>query len=300
MNDLGWIFGLCALFIALIVIIFDRKQTKRTMQRIERMIEEVQQGSLIEKSFDESRLSALETRFADYLRASCVSAGNLCAEKDRIKTMIADISHQTKTPIANLLLYTELLQEEELPQSAKSSVEALHLQAEKLRFLIDTLIKLSRLENGIITLSPHPQKVQPLLQAAAKQFAPRAQQKGLFLQVEHTECSADFDLKWTGEALCNLVDNAIKYTQSGGITVKAVEYELFVRIDVSDTGCGIAESDQAKIFSRFCRLENAREQEGVGIGLYLSREIVSQEGGYIKVTSSGREGSVFSIFLPRC
>jgi signal transduction histidine kinase len=110
---------------------------------------------------------------------------------------------------------------------------------------------------------------------------------------------AVFDQKWTAEALGNLVDNAIKYTGQGSIVISATAYELFVKIDVRDTGNGIPEEEQAKIFSRFYRSENARDTEGVGIGLYLAREIVSGEGGYIKVTSVPSEGSTFSVLLPR-
>ena len=106
---------------------------------------------LFETNFDESQLSALETKFAHYLSAAEASSQNIAQEKDKIKTLIADISHQTKTPIANLLLYSELLMEETLPASAKANVEALYKQSEKLRFLIDSLVKLSRLENGIIS-----------------------------------------------------------------------------------------------------------------------------------------------------
>ena len=110
------------------------------MATIEQMLDLATDGIFTEENFDESRLSALETKFAHYLSASAVSAKNVAAEKDKIKTQIADISHQTKTPIANLLLYSELLQEENLTDSARSNVEALHSQIEKLRFLIDSTV----------------------------------------------------------------------------------------------------------------------------------------------------------------
>ena len=85
----------------------------------------------------------------------------------------------------------------------------------------------------------------------------------------------------------------------GTITISAVSYEMFARIDISDTGAGISESEQSKIFTRFYRSKNVREQEGVGIGLYLARQIISGEGGYIKVASAPGKGSTFSIFLPK-
>lgn len=299
MSSRGWIFGLLCLLIAVLIVLYDRRKTRKTMELIERMLGEAMEGTFTEETFDESRMSALETKFAQYLSASAISARNVSVEKDRIKTLISDISHQTKTPVSNLLLYSELLKEEELPESARSNVNALHAQTEKLRFLIDSLVKMSRLESGILTLAPRRESVQTMLNAVQEQFAPDAERKGLYLKLEETDAYACFDPKWTTEAICNLVDNAVKYTRTGGITISIDSYEMFVRIDIADTGMGIAEEEQAKIFQRFYRSERAHDQEGVGIGLYLAREILSGQGGYIKVASKPGEGSVFSVFLPR-
>lgn len=281
------------------IVYWNCRKAGKTMETIEKMLDAAMAGSFSESGFDESKLSALETKFAHYLSAAETSSRNVAQEKDRIKSLIGDISHQTKTPIANLLLYSELLMEEDLPPSAKANVEALYDQSEKLRFLIDSLVKLSRLENGILSLSPQPTALQPLLRGVAEQYAAKAAEKGLSLQLQDTDASAIFDMKWTAEALANVVDNAIKYTEHGVITISAVSYELFARIDISDTGPGIPENEQAKIFTRFYRSKNAGEQEGVGIGLYLARQIISCEGGYIKVSSIPGKGSTFSMFLPR-
>ena len=263
------------------------------------MLDAAMNGNFTETTFDESQLSALETKFAHYLSGAETSSRNVAEEKDRIKSLIADISHQTKTPIANLLLYSELLMEEELPDSVKANVDALYQQSEKLRFLIDSLVKMSRLENGIISLTPQYTALQPLLRGIADQYDAKAAAKGLSLHLHNTDISAFFDAKWTAEALANIVDNAIKYTEQGTIAISATSYELFVRIDVSDTGAGISESEYSQIFSRFYRAQSVREQEGVGIGLYLAREIISGEGGYIKVSSTPGNGSTFSVFLPK-
>ena len=280
-------------------VFWNRRKVRKTMEAIEKMLDAAMAGSFSESGFDESKLSALETKFAHYLSAAETSSRNVAQEKDRIKSLIADISHQTKTPIANLLLYSELLREEDLPPSAKANVDALYDQAEKMRFLIDSLVKLSRLENGILSLSPQSTALQPLLGGIAEQYAAKAAEKGLSLQLHDTDTAATFDLKWTAEALANVVDNAIKYTEHGVITISAVSYEMFARIDISDTGPGIPESERSKIFTRFYRSKNAGEQEGVGIGLYLARQILSGEGGYIKVSSIPGKGSTFSVFLPK-
>lgn len=151
---------LCVLA-TLLVIYINYRKTKKTMDTIEKMLDTAIEGTYSEIHFDESRLSALETKFANYLSSSAISAQNVRVEKDKIKTLIADISHQTKTPIANLLLYSELIAEEDLSEEMRFHIHTIQQQTEKLRFLIDSLVKLSRLENGILTLYPRQQAVGP-------------------------------------------------------------------------------------------------------------------------------------------
>lgn len=289
-----------ALLTGLAVAGYTRWQSRKLLDSLEDMLRAATEGEFTESAFDETRMSRLETELAHYLSASAMSARNVEREKEKIKTLIADISHQTKTPIANLLLYSELLAEEELTQTAREKLAALHGQTEKLQFLIEALVKLSRLENGIIRLRPEDHAVSHLFERVREQYEAKAQQKGLSLTVQETELHAVFDPEWTAEALANLADNAVKYTKSGEIALSAVAYEMFVRIDVRDTGMGIAEEEQGKIFSRFYRSQSAGESsDGVGIGLYLTREIVSGEGGYLRVQSAVGKGSLFSMYLPR-
>lgn len=299
MNEIGWSFVLSCFLLTAVIVLWNRRKTRKTIETIENMLDAAMNGRFTEGIFDESMLSALETKFAHYLSSAETSSQNVAQEKDRIKSLIADISHQTKTPIANLLLYSELLMEEELSASAKSNVAALYNQSQKLRFLIDSLVKLSRLENGIIALVVKHTSLQPMLLRIAEEYAVKAAEKGLVFHLQDTDISGIFDPKWTAEALANIVDNAVKYTEQGSITISALSYEMFVRIDVSDSGIGISESEQAQIFSRFYRSKNVQEQEGVGIGLYLARQIISSEGGYIKVASVLGKGSTFSVFLPK-
>lgn len=290
------IFCIC---LSILVIFLNYRRTKRTMDSIEHMLDLATGDQFDEETFDESRMSALETKFAHYFAASAISAKNVTEEKNKIKSLISDISHQTKTPLANLLLYLDLLEEEDLTESAKNNLTALKNQANKLHFLIDSLVKLSRLENGIISLSPREEELSPLLWQVFYQFEEKSKEKGLLLHVTETDVSAFFDPKWTAEAIGNIVDNAIKYTDHGSITLRVIPYEMFVRIDIEDTGKGIPEEEQPKIFSRFYRSPSVKEQEGVGIGLYLAREIIMAEGGYIKVTSVLGKGTVFSVYLPQ-
>ncbi|MBP5453307.1 MAG: HAMP domain-containing histidine kinase, partial [Lachnospiraceae bacterium] len=207
--------------------------------------------------------------------------------------------HQTKTPIANLLLHSELLMESDLTNEQRESLEAISSEAEKLRFLVDALVKLSRLENGILALSPEKEDVGRLIKEIALSMRKKAEAKGLYLHVTEDSAEASFDYKWTLEAVSNIVDNAIKYTEVGGINISLQTSEMFVCIIVKDTGIGILEEDIPKIFARFERLQSSKEKEGVGIGLYLAREILQKEGGYIKVKSKKGEGSEFFIYIKR-
>ena len=261
------------------------------------MLEQAMAGTLSETDFDESLHSALENKFHSYLTASETSSNNVKEERARIKELIADISHQTKTPISNILLYTELLSEQELSESGREYVESLSSQTIKLRFLIDSLVKMSRLESGVFTLVPEYIPLAPMFDKLQTQFAMPAAQKGISLIFQPTEACAVYDEKWTLEAVGNIIDNAIKYTGQGCITIKAVSYELFCCIQISDTGIGIPEEELPKIFSRFHRSPDVHDEEGIGIGLYLSREIIAKEGGYIKVDSSVGKGSTFFVYL---
>lgn len=297
MSDIiVWILLTVALAAAVIAIV-SYYRSKRVMDGMERLLRAAMEDDFSDETFDESRMSAIETKFAHFLSASALSVRNVNWEKEKIKSFIGDISHQTKTPIANLLLYCELLQEEELAASARSNVDAIYGQANKLRFLIDSLVKLSRLENGILVLSEKKVPLQPMLESVCKEYQTKAQNKGISLILQETDAHAMADVKWTTEAVGNIVDNAIKYTDEGSVTISVKPYELFTAINVTDTGIGISEAEQAKIFTRFYRSKDLAQQDGVGIGLYLAREIITAEGGYIKVTSKPGEGSTFSIFL---
>lgn len=263
------------------------------------MIDNAIEGRPIENGFDESKMSALETKLSHYLASNSATKSQLAEEKIKINELISDISHQTKTPLSNILLYTQLLSESALSEQDKNCVSALIQQAEKLNFLISSLVKTSRLEIGIIAVTPKKGKVLEAIEAVITQATPDAEEKNITLTADTSDIEAVFDLKWTTEALYNIVDNAIKYTPtSGNVKISITAYQLFCRIDVADTGIGITEEETTKIFSRFYRSQIVSNEDGVGIGLYLAREIISAQGGYIKVRSSPDIGSVFSVFLP--
>lgn len=291
--------AVCAVLVSA-VLLWERFRRVRLLTRLDRMLDAAIRGEFQEERFDESRLAAVETRLAQYLMASESSAKNLQEEKDKIKTLISDISHQIKTPLSNLLLYTQLL-EESMPGDPR--LEALEGQINKLQFLTDALVKTSRLETGVLVMRPRPGLLDPLLADAVTQFMPRAEEKGLDLRLECENAHAVFDPRWTSEAVCNLLDNAVKYTRTGEITVRAFSYVMFTRVDIIDTGPGIPEDEQPELFQRFYRGSASRDERpnqagGVGIGLYLVRQIAERQGGYVRVCSRPGQGAEFSLFLP--
>ena len=297
MRVCGYIVIAVVILAAAGIVFWYHRRTRRMLENLNRMLDIAMQGDFTEASFDESLLSALESKLAHYLAASTVSARNVAGEKDKLKALIGDISHQTKTPIANILLYSELLREQ---PGNRDCLGALEGQTKKLQSLIDALVKTSRLESGVIALHPVPGKLLPMLESAISQLAPKAESKKIQITLEPTEADAVFDPKWTEEAVYNLLDNAVKYTPTGGaIRVTVTAYQMFSAIHVSDTGPGIPEEEQPRVFQRFYRGTEHAEEEGVGIGLYLVRRIAEGQGGYVKVSSQIGGGSTFSLYLPR-
>ena len=199
------------------------------------------------------------------------------------------------------MINNTLLENEVPPQKQKEFLTAQTSQLDKLDFLMQAMIKTSRLETGVISLEQKQQPVYDTLAAALGGILLNAEKKQIDVQVECPEhLDACHDRKWTSEALFNILDNAVKYTPAGGqIRVSVEGWEMYVKIDIADTGIGISEQHQGTIFKRFYREDAVHDVDGIGIGLYLAREIVTLQGGYIRVASEVGKGSTFSVFLLR-
>lgn len=222
-------------------------------------------------------------------------------ERQELQMLVSDISHQVKTPVSNLKMATDTLLDRSMTEMERTEfIRGIRAQTDKLDFLFQALVKSSRLETGVIRLEKKPCHLFDTVAQAMGGIVYAAEKKQIVVSVD---CPEDLilshDGKWTAEALFNLLDNAVKYTPAEGIiSVSVVQWEMYVEIKVADTGKGISESNQAAIFRRFYREEEVHDQQGVGIGLYLARDIVTRQGGYIKVVSEPGEGSEFSIMLP--
>lgn len=282
--------------------------SKHTFALLNRMLDDAAAGTFRESDYNETELSRLESKWMRFLSASTLSQANLEQERRSIQGLVSDISHQVKTPIANLRLYEDIL-EERLDGDDRELVRHLIRETELLEFLIHSLVKISRLESGTIQLSPEIQPLAPLLADAQERVESKCIKRNVTLDStgQKDNIFACFDRKWTAEALYNILDNAVKYTPPGStVTVRTEEYPMFVRIRIADQGPGVTEDEIPHLFERFYRSPRFHEKEGVGLGLYLSREIIRKEGGYIKVCakpgqspaiSEAGHGAEFSVYL---
>lgn len=291
---LGWLF--------LMVLFFGKRLSvfaSELCQTLDNMIsgnEEPKQISDMETLF--ARISHRLSRLYGIMQEN---RRKVDEERQELQRLVSDISHQVKTPVSNLKMVTDtLLTKSVTDQERIDFLQGIRSQTDKLDFLFQALVKTSRLETGAILLEKKDRLLFDTLAQAMSGIVYGAEKKDITVTVD---CPEDLHLshdgKWTAEALFNLLDNAVKYTPNGGkISVSVEQWEMYVKLSVADTGKGISESNQASIFQRFYREEEVHDEQGVGIGLYLAREIITRQGGYIKVTSVIGKGSTFSVFLP--
>lgn len=275
--------------------------TGKTLRRLDEMLTDAINGTFEESRYDESELSRLESRWKQYFTTSKMSMEQTKKERESMKMLVSDISHQTRTPLSNILLYSELLAEQAEKKEEKELAGQILMQAEKLEFLLQSLIKMSRLETDVLEVVPKVQNIAKLLDETVGEMSAKAKKKEIIVSCESAkEIEAAFDLKWTKEALGNILDNAIKYSpKHSEVQIEVREYEFYVCINVKDQGIGVCEEEKAQIFRRFYRGGRVQQEDGVGIGLYLAREILQKEKGYIKLTSKVGKGSCFGLYLPR-
>lgn len=273
--------------------------TSDLCKTLDNMIDGKEEPEIIDDS--ETLLARINHRLSRLYQIMQENRRKVDEERQELQTLVSDISHQVKTPVSNLKMVTDTLLTR--PVSEAERIEFLRgicNQTDKLDFLFQALVKTSRLETGVIQLEKKDGRLFETVAQAMSGIVYAAEKKQISVSVDCPEnLTVSHDSKWTAEALFNLLDNAVKYTPIGGkIAVSVKQWEMYVEIKVTDTGKGISESNQAAIFRRFYREEEVHEQPGVGIGLYLAREIVTRQGGYIKVVSAPEKGSEFSIMLP--
>lgn len=256
---------------------------------------------IIFELYEETITSKVQSKLKQLYEMMLEHARRSEHEKMAIQSLVSDISHQVKTPIANIKMYHDILSDRPVTvQQQKDFSTSISGQIDRLDFLMQAMVKLSRLETGVLKLMPIYAPMYDTIAEALGGALPKAERKQILITVTCGETvMAKHDKKWTAEAIFNLLDNAIKYSpENSTIELTVSRWEFYTKIDITDHGRGIAEENQASIFGRFYRESESHGEEGVGIGLYLTREIITMQGGYVKVKSERSHGATFSVFLP--
>ncbi len=302
MNELLWIFTVILLNIiifAVSVYFYRRKmfvQYNCLLQKLDRALS----GRKLEQSYDESLDSAISERLNRIVEITELQKARAEDERDTVKALISDISHQIRTPLANITLYTGLLKEQLLDETAIHLSNKIEKNAQKLDFHMNELIKSSYAEQELISVNPHPVPVDDLIKNGCQLVELAALKKNIQIHAAYHGYIGYADPKWTEEVLGNIIENSVKYSFAGScVEIDSILYESFVCIQIKDSGIGIPEEEQGKIFQRFYRGSNAADASGFGIGLYLAREVLSRQQGYIKIKSAPDKGTSVELFLLR-
>ena len=279
-----------------------KKEAERFAEKVETALDAIVTGKEwdLEEELEDSLWGRTGTQLEKVEQVFRKKEEESFCEKERVKGLISDISHQIKTPVANIKLYMELLEGENVSPDAQKFLKKIKGQTEKIDFLMQSMVKMSRLETGILQIHKEEKDLYETIGCAVSAVVAEAAAKDIDLYVDcEKPMQIRHDSKWTEEAIYNILDNAVKYTENGGkIQIRARRQELFLKLSISDTGKGIALERQAEIFTRFYREPEVHEKPGVGIGLYLARTIMELQKGYIEVKSEPGKGTCFSLYFP--
>lgn len=257
-------------------------------------------GEIQDTAYDESMDAAVAERLNRVVQISGMNQEKAERERDTIKSLISEISHQVRTPLTNIMLYVGLLQEQDLDESTMRLAEKIQKQSMKLDFFMKELVKSSYTEQEMISIHPEMTGVEEIINTACQMVEVAALKKKIDIVEEVTEVLCYADKKWTTEAIGNVLDNAVKYSpEDSQVKVNVLPYESFICIQIVDQGIGIREEEQGMVFERFYRSKDVSSEPGFGIGLYLVREVLTKQGGYVKITSEIGKGTTVQLYLSR-
>lgn len=267
---------------------------RNEMSELSDYIDSALDGNLEITEFDEKELSKIKSKLIKFLYASQVKEAKINTEKSKTKDLIADISHQTKTPITNLSLYISLLEDDPKDEY----IEIIKYELNKLEFLIQNLVKSSRLESDIISLQKHQANLKDIVEDALREFKVILSEKDISINLKDEDLIFNLDERWLKEAIHNLVDNAIKYSPNGStINISVYKSYLNYNLDIENECKDLSEETLPKIFERFYRGKNSVSKDGLGLGLFIAREIIEKHGGNIRA-SLDENRIKFSVDFP--
>ena len=289
---MGILVGILVILIG--IILYKYIVLRGEMRELSDYIDKALDGNLEITEFDEKELSKIKSKLIKFLYASQVKEAKINSEKSKTKDLIADISHQTKTPITNLSLYISLLEDDPKDEY----LEIIKYELNKLEFLIQNLVKSSRLESDIIGLQKHQANLKDLVEDVLREFKVILDEKCIIIDLKAEDLFFALDERWLKEAIHNLVDNAIKYSTNGStINISVYKSYLNYNLDIENECKDLSEETLPKIFERFYRGKNSVSKDGLGLGLFIAREIIEKHGGNIRA-SLDENRIKFSVDFP--
>lgn len=302
-NKEMWITILLAVLLCL-AIGYTIYQKRKTYRLIDRLLDRVLSREMIVSSdLEEGEYSALVSKIKQIQEVLSNHASSAEQEKKQVKSLVSNMSHQLKTPLANISLYTEILSKGEItPEQKVIFSEKMQRQVDKLSWIVESLSKMIKLEQNIDGFEGKVTGIKQTILDAVDTIYEKLEKKKINFTLEPFEDILLYhNRKWTTEVIVNLLENAVKYTDGGGaISIRVKSYDLYTGIQISDNGRGIRQEEMNDIFKRFYRSPEVENIEGSGIGLYLSNLILEKEKGYMTVDSEYGKGSCFSVFLQNC
>lgn len=296
-------------FVGIILIILlaaaasERYRRRNMYRQTDKMLEQVLNRERVTISdIREGELSALASKLIRIQEKLEYELNSAQEEKEQVKSLISNMSHQLKTPLSSAIMYRDLLETETGSDRRQYFLDRMKIQLSKIDWILKSLFKMVRLEQGAIQFETGSISLKDTLLSALGSIYDQAEKKEICIVTEpFSDCLLQHNKKWTAEVFVNILENAIKYSEKGStIEIRVCPLELFTEIRFQDHGIGIRKEELTDIFRRFYRSRDVENKEGSGIGLYLSRLILDQEKGYMTVTSNPGKGSCFSVFLQNC
>lgn len=293
--------------IFLFLLLYYSKNIVYIMKKLELFsdgIDKIMDGnySIMLSTNNEGIVNRIANQFNLMARRLELSIEEIKKGREQIKSIVTDISHQFKTPLSSIKLFNSLMLEDTVDR--ENQLQFLLRSKEeisKLEWLIKSLIGISRLEAGMISIKKEKSDLKQTILQAINSIYLSASEKNISIDIkELISKDINHDSKWTKEAIFNILENAVKYTKNGGkITIRMEQLETSVRLIIQDTGIGIPNNEQVNIFNRFYRgkSKEVQKKEGSGVGLYLTKRILEEQQFNITLYSIENTGTTFSILF---
>jgi len=291
--------------LCLITVFFCYRYVKKTFDDVDYVLDSIlaKKTDISLKTMEDSRLSKLGHKALRIAEMNIMDVSQIKHEKEIIQSFISDMSHQMKTPLSSVTMYTDLVLEGRITEDERQEfLYRIKKGTEKLQWMMDSLVKMSRLEVGAIELNPVPAGIKQTISESVSDVYAASVKKNISIETTYfDDIMLLHDRKWTREAIANVLENAIKYSSIGGeVNISIEKLPIYTKINITDHGIGIFSDEWNSVFKRFYRGRNAKGIDGAGLGLYLASLILEKQGGYILVDSRPGQYTTFSMFLQNC